>query len=359
MLTVQRYYLREFLKLISLISIGLAFIFSIFDLIDKIDEFIPSKPSLKNLLLYTVFNFPKYLLYLLPVGILTCSLFIFSQASRNKELVAIRAAGGKLKSIFHPFIISGILITIFAFITGEIIVPDFSRRSNELKNAIKNKEKKFMFKDGTLWLRAKDGSPVRIELYIPDMKLAKGVSIFVFDKDFLKERIEAEEAKWEEDQGSKGLWRLKNAIVYNITDKKIDSVTELDYPYLESPDFFSEGIKKPEEMGIGELYRYVERLKKAGFRNTKLIVDMNSKVSYPLINLFMVFLGISLSLKTRFSGSLFAAGFGLLISILYWIIYTFSLSMGYAGILPAAFAAWIVPVTFGFATGFLFKNIKE
>ena len=359
MLIIQRHYLKEFFKLLSLIGTGLALIFSILDLIDKIDEFMPGRPSLESLLLYILFNFPKYLLYLLPVAVLTCSLFIFSQASRNRELVAIKAVGGKLKAIFYPFVISGILVTVFAFITGEVIVPDFSRRSNELKSTIKNKDKKLMFKEGTLWLRSTDGSPVRIELYIPEMKLAKGVSIFVFREDLLRERIEAEGAEWKEVQSSKGIWRLKNVIVYNIIDKKITNVQELDYPYLESPDFFSEGIKKPEEMGIGELYRYVERLKRAGFRNTKLVVDLNSKVSYPLINLFMMLLGISLSMRSRFGGGLFAAGLGLLISTLYWVVYTVTLSMGYAGIVPAAIAAWMVPAAFGIATGFLFKNIQE
>lgn len=361
MLIIQRHYLKEFFKLLSLIGTGLALIFSILDLIDKIDEFMPSRPSLDSLLLYILFNFPKYLLYLLPVAMLTCSLFIFSQASRNRELVAIKAAGGKLKAIFYPFVISGILVTVFAFITGEVVVPDFSRRSNELKNTIKNKDRKFMFKEGTLWLRAKDGSPVRIELYIPEMKLAKGVSIFVFREDFLRERIEAEGAEWmrTSDQGSKGIWRLNNVIMYDIRDRKITNILELDYPYLESPDFFSEGIKKPEEMGIGELYRYVERLKRAGFRNTKLVVDLSSKISYPLINLFMMLLGISLSMRSKFGGGLFAAGLGLLISTLYWVAYTVTLSMGYAGIVPAAIAAWMVPAAFGIATGFLFKNIQE
>ncbi|NWF53037.1 MAG: YjgP/YjgQ family permease [Nitrospirae bacterium] len=361
MLTIQRLYIKEFFKLMSLIGTSLASIFSILDFIDKIDEFIPGRPTMKNLLLYIVFNFPKYLLYLLPVALLTCSLFIFSQAARNKEFVAIKAAGCKLKAVFYPFLISGVLITIFAFFVGEIIVPDFSRRSNELKNTIKNKSKdrKFMFKEGTLWLRATDGSPVRIELYVHEMKIAKGLSIFVFNENFLRERIEAEEAKWEYVQGSKGVWRLKNAIVYNIMDKKINIFPEFDYPYLESPDFFNEGIKKSEEMGIGELYRYIERLERAGFKNKKLIVDMNSKVAYPLINMFMILLGISLSIKSKFSGSLFAAGLGLLISIFYWIVYTLALSMGYAGIVEPAIAAWIVPISFGVVTIFLFKNIKE
>ena len=78
MLTLQKYYLKEFLKLLSLIGTGLALVFSVLDLIDKIDEFMPHKPSLKSLLLYTSFNFPKYLLYLLPAAMLICSLFALS-----------------------------------------------------------------------------------------------------------------------------------------------------------------------------------------------------------------------------------------------------------------------------------------
>ncbi len=366
MLILQRYYLKEFLKLLSLIGTGLALIFSILDLIERIDDFMPNRPSLESLLLYAFFNFPKYLLYLLPAAMLICSLFIFSQASRNREFVAIKAAGGRLKKLFYPFIISGILVSISAFIIGEIVVPDFSRRSAELKNTLTKKDKKIIFKEGSLWLRATDGSPVRIELYIPEKKLAKGVSIFIYEKDLLKERIEAEEAKWEEvlgdplrRKGSKGIWKLKNVIIYDIENGKIDRISEKGFLNLESPDFFSEGIKTPVEMGIGELYIYTERLKRTGFRNTKLIVDLNSKVSYPLINLFMILLGISLSMSNKIGGGLFAAGLGLLISAVYWFIYTLMLSMGYAGVAPPVVAAWIVPILFGIVAIHLFRKIPE
>jgi lipopolysaccharide export system permease protein len=361
MLIIQRHYLKEFFKLLSLISTGLALIFSILDIIDKIDDFMPNRPSLESLLLYAFLNFPKYLLYLLPSAMLICSLFIFSQASRNRELVIIKSTGGKLKTLFSPFILSGILVSIFAFIIGEFVVPDFSRRSDELKNTLENKEKKLIFKEGTLWLRATDGSPVRIELYIPEKRLAKGVSIFVSEEDSLKERLEAEEGEWvkTESQSSKGVWRLKHVTVYDIQNRNISKVPELDYPYLESPDFFSERIRKPEEMGIGELYRYTERLKKAGFKNTKLLVDLNSKVSYPLVNFFMILLGISLSMRGRVGGGLFVAGLGLLISTIYWFLYTMLLSMGYAGVVPPVIAPWVVPIVFAVITIHLFRNIQE
>jgi lipopolysaccharide export system permease protein len=359
MLIIQRHYLKEFFKLFALISGGLAFIFSILDLIDKIDDFMPGKPSLESLCLYAFFNFPKYLLYLMPAAILVCSLFIFSQASRNREITIIKATGGRLRALFRPFIFYGLLFTVVAFLIGEVVVPDFSIRSDELKNSIKKKGRRLTFQEGTLWLRATDGSPVRIELYVPERKLAKGVSIFVIEKDSMKERIEAEEAEWQETQSSNGIWRLKNATIYDIKAGDVRNVAEFDYPHLESPDFFSEGIKKPEEMGIGELYRYTERLKRAGFRNTKLLVDMNKKVSYPFINFFMILFGISLSMRSKIGGGLFAAGLGLLISALYWFAYTMMLSLGYAGLVPTIVSAWLVPVVFGIVSIHLFRKIPE
>ena len=64
MLIIQRHYLKEFFKVLTLIAAGLALIFSLLDLIDKIDDFLPYKPPIKSLMLYVAFNFPRYLLYL-------------------------------------------------------------------------------------------------------------------------------------------------------------------------------------------------------------------------------------------------------------------------------------------------------
>ena len=62
-----------------------------------------------------------------------------------------------------------------------------------------------------------------------------------------------------------------------MTLRRGKSVTtaEMEYPELESPDLFSKGIKDPEEMGIGELYTYMNRLKRAGFKDAKLDVDLH------------------------------------------------------------------------------------
>ena len=356
---MQRYYIREFLKILSIIAFGMALIFSIIDLIDKVDDFMPGRMSFYQLVQYVALNFPKYLYYLLPMSLLICSLFVFSQASRNRELTMIKSSGGKLKRLLSPFVVIGIFFSLLGFIVGEVIIPDFSERTLDFKKAFLKKSEKLQFKEGTLWLTGTDGAFVRIELYIPEKKSAHGVSIFITKDASLNKRIEAEEAIWVKGDGLQGIWRLKKVDIYDIEKGEISHSAETEYPELESPDLFSKGIKNPEEMGIGELYTYMARLKRAGFKDTKLDVDLHSKISYPLVNFFMILLGISLSVMSRIGGGLFAAGLGLFVSFVYWLFYTFMLSLGYARIIPPFAAAWVVPLIFGTAALYIFSKIPE
>jgi len=359
MLIIQRHYLKEFFKVLALIAAGLALIFSLLDLIDKIDDFLPYKPSIKSLMFYVIFNFPRYLLYLFPMAILLCSLFIISQAKRREEITAIKVAGGRMRTLLMPFLAAGVMLSLFGFILGEVIVPEFSKRAFELKNSIMKKGRKFSFKEGTIWLRATDGSIVKIGLYMPEEKVSVDVSIFKLGAERLKERIEAEKARWIDVKGSSGRWVLENATVYNMETGLIKTYESLDYPFLGSPSVFAEEVRKPEDLGIRELLAYTKRLQQAGFRNLKLLVDLNSKISYPVVNFFMVLLGISLPMRGRAGGGLVTTAIGIFISLLYWFSHAMSLSMGYAGIAPPVVAAWLVPAAFAVIAIRFFRKIHE
>lgn len=351
---IQRLYLKDFFMLLLIITLGLSFIFSLIDLIGKIDSFIGSKTSLWSLSIFALFRMPRFLLYLLPMSVLICSLFTFSQAFRRHEIDAIKAAGGRLKTLFYPFIATGILLSIFSFITSEAIAPVFSKKASDLQNRLEGKEKKSAFSDGAIWLKNKDGSPVKIDLYIVEKKTARGISIFISGRDFLKEQIMAQEALWD---GTS--WILNNVKIYHVETGETENISSMRYPDLESPDLFAEELKTSDEMGISELFRYIQRQKSAGFSNLKLIVDLNSKISFPLINIFMMMLGIALSSRGKKGGGLVTAGLGLLISLIYWLGYTFSLSLGYAGIIPPVLAAWLIPFLFGVLSVYLFLKTPE
>ena len=351
---VHRLYLADFFKLLLLIACGLSLLASLIDLIGNIDDFLPSKPSIGSLLLYALLTFPKFFLYFLPMAVLICSLFTFSQAARRKEIIAIKAAGGRMRMLSWPFVICGVLISMTAFCISEVIVPDFLTRAAELRTRLEGKGKKTVLASGALWIKDRKGNPVKIELYVPDRKVARGITIFVQGETFLQQTITAKKATWDAER-----WVLENVTVLTHETGKSEEQEHLEYLDLDSPDIFSQEMKTSDEMGIAELYRYIQRLKVAGFNNIKLLVDLHAKVSFPLINVFMMFLGISLSNRATTNSGLFTAGMGLGISLLYWFGYTFSLSVGYAGIVPPFLAAWATPFIFGSFAVYLLITLPE
>lgn len=351
---LQRSYLREFIKLLSLLSLGLSAVFCVLDVIEKIGHFMPERTTVGRVALMALYNFPRLFIYVLPMSVLISSLFTFSQANRRKELVAVKTSGGRLRSLFAPFLAAGVVISISAFITAELVAPDFAARAMDLRHYAEGKTRRFAATDAGIWLKATDGSPVKIDLYLPEQRLARGLTIFVSGTDFLREKIVAERAVW-----NGRSWILENITRHDVQTGKTEMIPSMPYAALVSPDVFGEEVKGPDEMGATELYRYMQRLKQAGFRNTRLAVSLNSKISFPLVNVFMMVLGISLSARLRLMGGAMGAGVGLLVSLIYWLGFSFSLSLGYAGIVPPWVAAWTVPVGFSALATYLYLTVPE
>ncbi len=371
MLIIQKLYIKDFLRVFIILSLGISLIFSIISLIDKIDDFVSAEGAFFILLTYTIYNTPKYFNYILPMSILLSSLFIFSQAANRREIVAIKSAGAKISRIFLPFLIIGILLSLFSFFLSEIVIPALSKEIQSIKNQLTKKGSNITFKEGSVFMKGKDGSIVRITLYLDDKDISHGVSIYKYDEEGLKEKIDAEVGQWDGQS-----WILKNVNIFNVLDGKSIFVKEIYADQIESPKILKKQILKSEEMTIIELIQYDRRLNRAGFKNPKLVVDISSRFSYPLINFFMIILGLSLSIgaenrlvqkvlseklkgKQTSGGGVFIAGLGLLLSLIYWLGHSFFLSLGYAGTISPAISAWIMPIFFAICSIYLYRQIPE
>jgi len=372
---LHRYYLKEFTTLFAVVGFGLGVVFSLMDLINKINDFIPHKPSVGDLLFYAVLTLPHYLLYLMPMVSLLSGLFVFGQAGRRRETVAIKASGGSIKILLVPFVYLGIALSIASFLLGEFVVPDCSRKTHLLKNTLSKKENILTSKEGTLWLRTRDAI-VKIDLFLPSKGIIKGVTIMKMENDMLVERTEAESAEWRPALGSigspgttdsqeapgsgrRGVWNLRGVTQYTTKSGTIVKYKEMQTDAVAPPEIFSIEMQQPEEMNVRELTAYTRRLKDAGFKNTKLLVDIQSRISYPLINAIMLVLGAALAVRGGLGGGLVTAAVGIFISLLYGVSYATSLSLGYTGILPPIPAAWLIPLMFGGMAWYLFRKIPE
>ena len=73
----------------------------------------------------------------------------------------------------------------------------------------------------------------------------------------------------------------------------------------------------------------------------------------------MILFGISLALNSNWGGGVRAAGLGIIISIVYWLSYSVSISLGNTGIVQPWLAPWISPIFFGIAGGIMYSKINE
>ncbi len=362
---VRNLYIREFLAVITITVTGLSLIFSLFSLLDKFDNLLRFDPSFFTIMYFTALHVPLNMFYALPIGSLICSIFIFTKAIKRNEIVALKAAGGRLTHLLKPFVLIGVLLSLFAFFLSEFIVPVALSEAKDLKADIKGsfrqgrknsplKVKKSVFRGGTLWLKSKDNSIIRIGLYDISSGIGEDIKIFVMDNQGMEELISAEKALW-----INGAWTLKGVKKHLLRKGETEEIIKMPYYGITSIDYFKESIKKTKEMRIGELFEYILRLRKSGYTNKKLIMDLNTRISYPLINLFMLIIGASIPLKMNRKAGLAAAGLGLVFSIVYWVGYILSLSLGNVGIVSPYIAPWIMPFIFCIISIMKFRNIPE
>ena len=114
-----------------------------------------------------------------------------------------------------------------------------------------------------------------------------------------------------------------------------------------------EPLCKPvQALSLFQLVGYLERLNRAGMDPVAIRTAVLSHFSYPLLNLFVIFLTLPLAFSRRFSRPiLITLGF-LLAMFTYWL-FSFGLALGNQGYLPPVLAAFL-PQAVILAGAFLF-----
>ncbi len=363
---VCKSYIMDFLKTFLILLFSMSFLLAIVAVVEKIDDFMQYKPSAVFFIQYTIYSIPRYIFYLIPFVTLICSLFIFSIGVRNREFLILSVSGGRLREILKPFIFLGILISTSGFIFGEFIQPEFTKKINTMIEELTEKGKSSVQKE--LYLRTRDGIVVKFGRFSQGEKTGSDVKIFIIKNEMLLKRLDCEEVEIKDKE-----WILKNVVIYDFVSGSVDKAQELTQPInLKISLTVFKDIKKIEELGIAELMQKKKELKRVGLSNPKIDTDIGGRLSYNFVTFFMIVLGISLPLgayekfsflffktKSTGGGGIITAGIGLLITIIYWLLYSFFMFMGYSRILPPFIAPWITPLIFGAVSIKLYYSIRE
>jgi len=356
--TISKYLSREFFRVFSL-SIG-AFLglYLIVDLFERMGMLMKYQASFSHALLYFLYKIPLILFQVIPVAVLLGTLLTLGILCRNNEITALKAGGVSLSRIVLPFFIIGTLVSGFSFFLNEFVVP-YTNRKLKITEEIKIKRRKALatFKQNKICLRSNDAI-YNIDFFLPKNNLLQGISILRFDGDFrLIQRIDAKRAQWKE-----GGWNFEQGTIRDFSGSviRMENFSEREIPFYQTPKDFKLVQRKAEEMSYGELRKYLRKLKEEGFDTDPYLVDLQAKISFPLINLIVVLIGIPFALRTgRRAGFALSFGLCILIGFSYWIIFAFSLSLGHSGTLHPLIAAWMADILFASFGFFMLARMHQ
>ena len=354
---LDRYLVRE---LLAFMGIGLAVagtLFVVVDLLQTLDRFIRNKPPLIFVLEHFVYRLPAALQQGLPVVMLVATIFLFLALTRAHELTAMKAAGVSLYRVAAPVLLLGVLVALISGLFQELLLPRLNELGDEVDNVkIRGNLPRHLQSRERLWLRTGDSRFYRVELLNPAASDMYGVTVLEVDqKTFrLKSRLDARRAHWTPDgwELTDGAFREFGPAGEVLTVPFVMTAIDLQ----DEIDAFTKVQKQTGAMSYRELRDYIARLEATGFHVKKYMVELYSKLSFPLVNLVMVLVAIPFSLQSPRGGRLFGVGLAIAIMAGYLVVHFVALAFARADLLPPLMAAWTANIIFiGLGTSLLLR----
>jgi lipopolysaccharide export LptBFGC system permease protein LptF len=109
----------------------------------------------------------------------------------------------------------------------------------------------------------------------------------------------------------------------------------------EPPSYFKKEVKQYSEMNYEELRRYIRDLQQSGFDVVKLRVQLNKKLSFPLITLIMAVLAVPFSMSAAKKGAITGVATAVGIAVVYPVVSRLFEAMGDISQLPDLFFALV------------------
>jgi LPS export ABC transporter permease LptG len=357
---VDMYLLRTFFYYFVLLTVGFLVLFEVFTFFELLEDIAQHRTNVVEVALYFVY-LACYLFYqLAPLAALVSVLVTLGVMTKNNELVAFKASGLSLYRIAIPLILGGIFLAVGLLALDDTYLPYANQRQDALRNQIKGRPAQTYYQPSRQWIFGEHAKIYNYELFDPDRELFGGLNVFEVDPTTFEvhRRIYAARARWDAQQG---IWILESGWIRDFEHGQLTHYT----PFLatalnelsEPPSYFNREIRQSYQMTWWELKRYISDLQKAGFDVARLSVQLQKKISFPLVAPIIILLAVPFSILVGTRGAVGGLALGVGIAIIYWAASALTEAMGAVGQLPPILAAWAPDTVFGFLGMYFFLKM--
>ena len=354
------YLLRSFLYYFFLLTVGFVLLFEVFTFFELLDDIAQHRTGLIDVINYFVY-LASYLFYqLAPLAALVAVLVTLGVMTKNNELVAFKAAGISLYRLSLPLLLAGLLLASALVVLDDTYLPYANQRQDALRNEIKGRPAQTYYQPLGQWIFGENSKVYNYELFDPDKQLFGGLNVFELDPATfaIKRRIYAARAHWDSQQS---VWILESGWLRDFDHGQVshytpflaDALKELNEP----PSYFNREVRQSYQMTWWELKQYIGDLHQAGFDVARLSVQLQKKLSFPLIAPIIILLAIPFSILVGTRGAVGGLATGVAIAIVYWALAALTEAMGSVGQLPPLLAGWAPDTIFGFLGLYFFLKM--
>jgi LPS export ABC transporter permease LptF/LPS export ABC transporter permease LptG len=357
---IDDYVLRDFFVYLGMIVSTFLVLLLVFTLFELLGDILRNQTPVLVVAAYLL-NVAPYLLYsVAPLIMLLAVLITFGLMNRSNEITAIKATGTSVYRIVTPVLLAAAVLAAGLFFADQFYLPHTNKRQEALHNQIKGKPAQTYLRPDRRWIFGQHSDIYYYQFFDPDRDQFANLTIFQIDPASfaITQRIHAERAHWAE---SMGRWIYEQGWQRTLQGSAIGGYHTFDvstFPELsEPPSYFKKEVKQYSEMNYEELRRYIRDLQQSGFDVVRLRVQLNKKLSYPLITLIMAVLAVPFSMSAAKKGAITGIAVAVGIAVVYTVVSRLFEAMGDISQLPPALAAWSPDLIFALAGAYLILKI--
>lgn len=349
---IPRYILRHFFPVFALALAAFLGLYLIVDLFEKVGDILEKEPSLAQTLQYFLYKSPLIITQGIPMAALLATLITLGILKRNRELIALRAAGVSPRLYAVPLVLAACFLSIADFGLAEIVARPLNQKAQVIWDlGIRKHQPSVYLAQENVWYRGKKAI-FQIHLYDIKRETLEKVSLYYLDTQFrLTERIDSRRIRWQKDH-----WVAEDGVILRFDGQdyaqEVFSAKALDLP--ETPEDFATLETVPQELSWLNLFRYVHKVREEGYNSAAYEVELHQRLAMPLTTLILTLLGITIALRQSIHGGIaLAVGTGLLLGSVYLAVLQVGSSLAIAGLLPALVGVWAADVIFFALAGYL------
>jgi lipopolysaccharide export system permease protein len=347
---LDKYIVREFLKVFVLCVMGFLLVFFLLDMTERIEDYIRHNPSGWVMLQYFLVKIPGYLFFVIPLAILLGGMLSLLMMARHSEIIAIQANGIDALSIVRPLLLVGLIAGGTMFVMNESVIPWSNRYSEYILNVkVRQLPDRTFFKRDQIWMRSPE-SITHIKKFVKSSGTLEDITVVRWDKNHdFQERLFADKAVWWDNDKHWMFYGVNRTERMPNGKFEVRTIPSMVGPLKKGPKDFGRVERLAKEMNLSELSSYIDKIKQEGQLPIRYLVDWHDKLAFPFMCVIMAVLCVPFAVKVNPRGGGVAIGLALSIVVAfgYWVVHTLFIALGHGGYIPPIAAAWASNVVFG------------